>query len=325
MSDPDAATLNAAQLAVIDLLGASADGRADFGEPHELARHLEHELAAGLAPLLDELPDGDDLWLAKHAIASVHGCEARFLADEADPFAWTAPLARGTVAHKAIELSAHWRGQLIPLELVDEAMASLSHSDNSLGDFLRTMSITEAAELRSLVNDRVATFLQCFPPLKPQWIPVTESKVRVELFDGRITLGGKVDLTLGRAEGRAAKGKVLIDFKTGGFQSAHLDDLRFYALLETIKFGVPPRLVASYYLESARPWPETITSGVLEAALARTVDAAIRLVELRFGGRAATRRPGPPCRWCRLQPECVEGTAHLRGNDDDEPFEDDDR
>jgi hypothetical protein len=78
---------------------------------------------------------------------------------------------------------------------------------------------------------------------------VLEGKVRAELFDARVVLSGKTDLALGQADGTTA-GKVLIDFKTGGFSPAHIDDLRFYALLETLKIGTPPRLLASYYLEA---------------------------------------------------------------------------
>ena len=83
-------------------------------------------------------------------------------------------------------------------------------------------------------NDRLIKFLDCWPPLNPKWRPAPESKLYVDLCDGRIVLAGKVDLALGRAEGNRA-GKVLVDLKTGRAYPAHREDLRFYALIEAIR------------------------------------------------------------------------------------------
>ena len=158
-------------------------------------------------------------------------------------------------------------------------------------------------------NARAPKFLECFPPLRKRWRPVTESRVRVELCDGRIVMGGKIDLSLGRAEGTRA-GKVVIDLKTGGFVPAHVDDLRYYALIETIRIRAPPRLVASY-LDQARAHPEIVTESVLRAAVARTTDGARRLHALRHEGAEPTRRAGPACRWCPLLDDCEVGRAGL--------------
>ena len=67
---------------------------------------------------------------------------------------------------------------------------------------------------------------------------------------------------------------MIIDLKSGGASTQHRDDLRFYALLETIRIGVPPRLVASYYLDQGLAHAESVTEGMLDATLARTVDGA---------------------------------------------------
>jgi len=93
-------------------------------------------------------------------------------------------------------------------------------------------------------------------------------------------------------------------------------------LLETIKIGTPPRLLASYYLEEGRPHTEVVTDGLLHAALARTVDGVARMLELRTASRAPTKRTGPPCRWCPVLATCPEGTAWCAG-DDPERFETD--
>jgi hypothetical protein len=156
----------------------------------------------------------------------------------------------------------------------------------------------------------VAKFLECFPPLSTKWSPVVESRIYAHLLDARVTMQGRVDLTLGRSQGTTA-GKVIVDLKTGNYSPAHRDDLRFYALVETLRLGVPPRLVATYYLDTARAETEVVTEELLEAACRRVVAGIERIVALATAPEIAVKRPGPACRWCRLLSECSEGRAHL--------------
>ncbi|HEX9259147.1 MAG TPA: hypothetical protein VF855_06385, partial [Acidimicrobiales bacterium] len=124
-----------------------------------------------------------------------------------------------------------------------------------------------------------------------------------------LVLSGKVDLTLGLSRPEAAN-KVIIDLKSGNPSPLHRDDLRFYALLETIKLGIPPRMLATYYLDAARPQPEDVTVDLLWSAARRAVDGARAIIELGEG-RRPVKRPGPPCRWCPVSAECPEGQAFL--------------
>jgi hypothetical protein len=218
------------------------------------------------------------------------------------------------VAHKAIELLLHWPGDPAPTDLVDEAVARLRGADRSLGEWLGSVSAGVTAELRSLATDRVTKFLECFPPLDRRWRPVTEAVLRVDASGGRVLLKGKVDLTIGFPRGSTAM-KVLVDLKTGGPAAHHLDDLRFYALLETIRLGVPPARLVTYYLDSGTGRTETVTEGLLAAALARTVDGIDAMLDLHPGGRDPALRAGPACRWCPLVDTCAEGTAHLAAED----------
>lgn len=313
--------LTPVQQQTLEVLGAAGDDRPTFDPA--LGARLRADLEAGLQPVLDDLGPDEHLNLSKHLLAQVHGCEARLLAEEADPepFTVTVPIARGSIAHKAIELGIHWQGEPYPLDLVDEAMAALAAGESWLTDFLQTCSPAERAELRSTAGDRVAKFQECFPPLQARWRPVTESRLIVDLAQGRIRLQGKVDLTLGTPRGSQA-GKVIIDLKTGGPNPVHRDDLRFYALLETVRLGVPPRLVASFYLDLGRAHTEPVTEGVLDAAVARTVDGARRLAALRAGTVEPTLRPSPSCRWCRALDGCATGRRWLY-DDGSEPAEPD--
>jgi hypothetical protein len=298
--------LNPAQQDVVDLLGAPRGEWPTF-DP-ELRHHLRTLLDEGLAPLVPEIGE-DTVWVSKYRLREVHGCEVRFVAEQ-EGFVPSAATARGAVTHKAIELTLNLPGDTPPLDLVDEAIARLQQSDAWLADWLTTCGDAERAEVRAEANDLLVKFLDCWPPLRSQWRPAPESRLNYDLFDGRIVLAGKVDLALGRAEGDRA-GKVLIDLKTGRFSPTHRDDLRFYALVETMRLGVPPRRLATHYLDSGRLQPEDVTVDLLEAAVARTIDGVTAMVELRDPHRALIKKPGPACGWCALADDCEEGQAWL--------------
>ena len=280
----------------------------------DLGPQLRAQLEEGLRPLivvLDTLGI-DKLWVSKHKVSSIHGCEVRFLAEDDRGFdGWTVPLARGTVAHRAIELSMHVRGEPVPAALVDHTLSGLTEGEtNGLADWLQSISELERADLRGAAIDQVCAFLETWPPLDPRWRPRSESKARVDLLDDRVTLQGKVDLTVGVAEGTRA-GKVLVDLKTGGFSPVHVDDLRFYALVEAIKVGVPPRRVATHYLDSANLVPEDVSEALLTSAAVRVIDAVTRWLELRSGRLVPTFKPSATCRWCPVLAECDSGRQHL--------------
>lgn len=314
---PPAAELTAAQREVIAELGATPRERPEFSD--DLRAQLRDELVEGVAPFAESYSSEKPLFLNKHNLTMVHGCEARFVHDATtDEFDWSVPIAVGSVTHKAIELSVHWRGDNTPLALVDEAMARLAGDDYSLGDFVRHLDESDRAQLRSDANDRVASFLECWPPLKKAWRPVTESRVRAEFLGNRIVASGRVDLTLGWPQGQRA-GKVIIDLKTGRNRASHRDDLRFYALLETLKVGTPPRMGATYYLDQGTFVREEITEDVLDAAIGRFVAGVELMVELLVDDREPARRPNPGCNWCPLRDDCEPGRAYLLMDDGEGP------
>ena len=317
----DEPALNPAQQEVLDRLGRGEGPPPQY--PTDLRDRLLTQLERDLAPTVEDLPEGERLFLSKHVLAQVHGCEARYLAEEDAGFAWSVPLAVGTITHKAIELTLNWRGEQIPNTLVEEAMAKLEVDSSGVGEFLQTCSAADRAELEGAATDRLAKFIECFPPLNPRWRPVVESRIYAELCDGRVVLQGRVDLTLGHAEGTTAR-KVIIDLKTGRFSPVHRHDLYFYALVETLRIGVPPRLLATYYLDAARVDADPVSEDVLRSAAMRVAAGATRLVLLTRDPDVAVKRPGPPCHWCLLRDDCAEGQAWMEGRDELDSRIDDD-
>jgi hypothetical protein len=308
---PVAPSLNPAQQDVLDRIGST--DRPTFRD--DLRDHLRSELEAALEPLADRIDE--PVYLSKHKLSMLHGCEARFVASENEDFEWTVASARGTVAHKAIELWVARRGDPPPLDLVEDAMARLEADGRSISDWLAALGEAERAELVGRVNDFVTTFLDTFPPLKRQWAPVAESRVRADLCDDRITLQGTIDLSLGRVRGNQA-GKVIIDLKTGRAVVGHIEDLRFYALLETLRFGIPPRMLVNYYLDAGQARTEDVTEDLLWSTVRRVTDGVERYVDLRTDQREPRRQPSHNCRWCPIAADCAEGTAFLASLDDED-------
>lgn len=302
--------LNPAQHDVATRLRGDRNDRPSYDD--ELRHVLRARLEAGIADAVDALPRTSTLVVSKNRLTAVHACEARYLRDD---FEWSVPAARGKVAHKAIELSINWRREIVPLVLVDEALARLEDGEDDFARWLQGLGEVERAELRAEANDRVVKFLECWPPLPRSWRPVTEAAVRQDLAGDRIILRGKVDLTLGAPDGLVA-GKVLVDLKTGAAKAAHLDDLRFYALVETLRLGTPPLRLATYYLDQGRLVPEDVSEPLLMSTVERVVAGVVKMVELATGAREPVRRAGPACRWCPLHDECDEGRSYTEADDD---------
>ena len=309
----DLTALTPAQRRVVDDLMARDRPRPTFDPA--VAAALRARLEDTLAPLAAGLDD--PLWVSKTALAQVHTCEANYLAERAWN-GWSVSMAQGEVAHRAIQLSVALDRDCdtTPLELVDHAMDDLAANEaGSLGGFLATLPPAGRGELRADATNAVSTFLECWPPLPASWWPRTELPVRVELCGGKVVLSGKIDLCLGRAVGREAR-CLFVDLKTGGHYPSHLDDLRFYALIQTLRIGVPPFRVASYYLDSASFAPEDVTEETLEIAALRTEHGARQMAELQAKARPPAVTPCPRCRYCRIRAECPGAAEWERRNDE---------
>jgi hypothetical protein len=302
--------LNPAQRRAGEALRSSGEGRPSF--PDDLSARLRAGLEAEVADAGDRLRDAsiDRLFVGKYALASVHACEERHLAAEAEPFRLGPPVVAGTVAHRAVQLSQYWDGTPSPGELVAAALDRVVAEQDRSGLWFASASGPERADVRSTAVDRVTKFLECFPPLRRSWRPVLECPLRAELAEGRIVVSGRVDLVLGRSVGLVA-GKAFVDFKTGGVWSGHADDLRLYALIETLRLGVPPFRLASYYLDQGEIVTEDVDEALLLSAAARLADGVVKLVDLRVGARSPQRRSGPACRRCPRKGTCEEGRAYL--------------
>lgn len=276
----------------------------------EFVAEIRTEMRVALDHFAERLEVDEEVYVSKHRIASVLDCEAHHL--QPDEFEWTSANAKGTVAHRAIELLLSWpqrRGEPSPTDLVDEALSRLADDTRGISAWVNSLTPADEADVRGQTTVRVTQFLENFPPLRKQWAPVTEASVRWPT-SGPITLSGKVDLLFGRPSGRESR-KVIIDLKTGRPNARHRQDLGFYALLETLVREVPPRKVATFYLDAAEAHAEDVSERMIVTAMRRTLDGVNAMIELGSEGRTPVRRPGVSCRWCPISADCAEGQAYL--------------
>src|SRR5262249_35499837 len=131
------------------------------------------------------------------------------------------------------------------------------------------------------------------------------------LCDGRVELRGRVDLAIGEPEDNRA-GVFVVDFKTGRENDHHIQDARFYALVETLRSEIPPFRVATYYVDSGTYRSEDVTEAVLEVAVRRTVDGARAMHRVESGTPPPpVLRPNALCRFCPRRADCGPGRDHL--------------
>jgi hypothetical protein len=281
-------------------------------------RELPGRLAALLQSLtasaLSSMPDGERVVLSKTGLTNLHArCEGLYAANAMDEgaFEFSLPLAVGNLVHKAIE--ADVVGERLPEpDLVGKALRRLCAADATFDSFVESLDEIERSELRGEAIRQVTLFRATLPPLQKSWAPIPELRIRHELLAGRLLLTGTVDLSLGRPRDEAPmeSRRLFIELKTGMERPEYVDDLRFYALVATLRFGVPPFRVATLFLEDGAYRQEDVTEDLLEAAARRAAAAATKHVSLLNGGEPLLR-PGPWCRWCPRNAACPEAEGAM--------------
>ena len=291
------------------------EGLIGVGERPAFPPDLDLRLRARIEAAGGALEPSRPLWLGKSSLNDLSRCPGLFeavRAGERKPFAFSARFAAGRLAHKAIELEVAGREDRDPHLLVTEAVDRLGEDEafraywEGLDDLRRDENLMEAAKTLEL-------FRSTMPPLRRmrrELSPSTEWFVKAELFGGALVLSGSLDLVLGsgsQAAGRRAT-RLAIDLKTGRAWSEHAEDMRFYALLLTLRFGVPPYRVATLYLDSGEWQAEDVDERILEHAAVRVIEAA-RATAAGDAGHPPELRAGPFCTWCPRAATCPSSAA----------------
>lgn len=271
-----------------------------------LRDQLRADLAAGLAPLADRIPSGERLFLSKSRVSALV-CDGRYLDQQDSAFEWSPQLAGGKLAHRAIELDQAGRRAATPDALVAHAWHEMVTSVGSLADWLNGLGAVEASALRHTAEQRVTDFRDTWPVLPSQAHLRLEQRIDATFLDGRVLVTGTPDLTLGGVRDDRAR-MLLVDLKTGRRNPmVERQDLRLYALLATLKYGLPPFRWATYYVSEGAWDLEDLDADLLHGAVRRLVDAAARAATLEFDRPDETDLRlvgGAWCRFCGRRATC---------------------
>ena len=284
-----------------------------------LAVELRERLETELAEIAADLTERDRLVVSKYDLQNVHACEGLYAGKLYEQFEWSVQNTRGRIVHRGVQRQIVSGYAYEPLDLAGQALTQFIEEDDLYGpsEFLRNLDPGAREDLVSDAADALTKFLMDWPPIQRSWRPRVESAVGAPLCGGRIELRGRVDLALGAPEGSRAN-VFIVDFKTGRENDHHIQDARFYALIETLARGTPPYRVATYYLDSGTYRSEDVTIDVLEVAIRRTVAGARAMHRIQTEkDHRPELRPNPLCRFCPSLPDCEPGKAHnaRRGGD----------
>lgn len=313
----DVTQLNPVQRRVVD--GLLALRRPRPPGDCESARRCRAGLIEQTAEAAALVPAGDrGLYLTKGRLDAL-ACDGRFIDQQERPFNYSPQLVRGTLAHTGIEVDIAGGRTRSPGEVLEQAWERLV-AEHRAGAYLAGMAPAEADTVRAEAMRTVVEFRDQFPMLPSAWHPRTEPMLRVRLHGGRITLLGRPDLMIGRPT-LDHRRLLIIDLKTGGRdQPRHRGDLGLYALLATIKYGVVPFRLATYYLDEGDWDAIDVDAGLLAAAVRDVAAKVVRAAWLAFArppDRALRLAPGPACGWCARSGGCpaLAATGHAVGKE----------
>ncbi|MEX0832745.1 MAG: PD-(D/E)XK nuclease family protein [Actinomycetota bacterium] len=287
------------------------DGLIEPGASTAFPDGLDSLLGDRLDAAARRLDLSEKMWLHKRLINQLLQCEGHgqaALLGEEDAFTFSPKSATGTLLHKVIELEVVSRDELDVGQIAESAAERL-REDEAFGEFWNQLDRLQRDEVLMDAVRVADQFRSTFPPLRElrrELSPVTELRLRAEFADGKLTVSGRPDLVLGQVRADGAT-RLLVDLKTGDARAEYPEDLRLYALIHTLRFGVPPRRVASLFLDSGIAQAEDVTQETLEHAADRVIKAAGKAADLLEGEPALT--PGPYCSWCPRGLTCPESLA----------------
>jgi hypothetical protein len=147
-------------------------------------------------------------------------------------------------------------------------------------DFVRALEGRELVEFRDELETQTAILVSKWPRLSLTWLPRTQDRIAVPLAGGGGLLVGIIDLVIGvPSAGRASIG--LVEVKSGRARPEDREDLRYYALLETLRSGAPPFRVATFYTRTGQIDAEDVDDDLLAASVQRVIAAIAKMAEAR--------------------------------------------
>ncbi|MHB8431716.1 MAG: PD-(D/E)XK nuclease family protein [Acidimicrobiales bacterium] len=253
------------------------------------------------SPGTDQVSPQSPLLVTKDRLTRALACEAHHVVSEFGERRLTVAMACGVL------VDALFR-QLVTVGAINDPM--VDGTDALASDvqqrplllWIESLPPAERRELEVEVVRQAKALVARWPKLDPGWLPRTQEPIRCALSGGSLLLTARVDLAVGSPAGDESS-IAMVEIKSGRRRAEHRADLHFYALLETLRSGAPPFVVATYYTRTGELDVDPMTEELLVDAARRTRAAMGVLVELAQGV-SPRRIPNGLCGACSALPEC---------------------
>ncbi len=279
----------------------------DVGRPEidpTLAGQVRTILEDAVKPSIAEVPDGVSVRVTKARVHQVLTCERHLVARLSETVGPSPDLVRGRFLDRLFAQVVQGFG--VSDDPIHDALeAAAADGDRSLATDWAALPPSDQAEVGETVRAIAAALSSRWPPLPPNAFVRLQETIRAELAGGRVVLSGRVDLMVGRPTARHV-GTTMVDVKGGRWRFQDSFDAGWYALIETLRHGVPPFQTGTYYLQDGALDLVVVSDDLLAQWTSRAVDAAERLTQLA-AGRGPTTTPNPLCPWCPALPGCQPG------------------
>ncbi len=292
--------------AILDRLRVTGRARPvpDPGLVADLRAHLESAVAGPAGEPAADGPPAVPQAVTSGRITRALACAGHAVSEPADGCGPSLALACGALVDVLFR-------QLVTTGSIGDPFAEgldalgVDERGASLVGWIGALAPGERSELRSEVERQAEGLRARWPALDPAWLPRTKESMRVPLCGGRVELLARVDLVIGRPS-RTEASVALVDVTSGARRSARAADRGFQALVETLRSGTPPFVVATYYARTGELDVDPVSSELLVAA-ARRCRAGLRALSVDPVHPGAEVRPGPgdlgPT-WCS---SCADG------------------
>ncbi len=274
-------------------------------------------LEAAAAAWAEAIPAEVVVRVTKDAVAGVRRCEARHLAElegkadraraEGEPEPEPPALVRGRLVDALFRQVA--TTSRVGDDPVADAVAACEADGDPVEAAFAALGPVEREQVRAEVTAASATLVASWPALPAGAGVRTQERVLVALAGGRVLLTGRPDLTIGRPTRRRA-GVLVCEAKSGSFRPAHLEELRFYALIEALRWGVAPFRGVVWSLGDGRIEAVEVDSDLVWSETLRVADAVTRLARLA-AGEAPRPSANPLCPSCPLLSGCSDGARQV--------------
>ena len=196
----------------------------------------------------------------------------------------------------------NWRGEPVPLDLVDEALGpprGRRRRRRRLAAGAARGRAGRAARRGQRPGGQVPRVLAA---AAAAWRPVTESRAARRALRRARRAAGQGRPHPRRGPTAPSPARCSSTSRPAASRPPHLDDLRFYALLETLRLGTPPRRLGHLL-----PRPGPVRARGRHRGAARGRPSAHRRRRPPRWSSCGRQAPGPPtgsgpaCRWCGLR------------------------